>query len=479
MILHNPVFTNTMGEIKPIEWHLSRFIYKAKTEYDLDVVGVVASNITNIDYQNRFYKFHLDFTRNSYEYYLSLLEDYTTDFVDHYISQYTLEPWNIKYLDYGEDTLFLPVDDDGRISDIDKAIVDIYNAYVFQLRLENGYIHYGGIDGTEDDPDACNSLPTENSCLKGFNAHMFEWEWWDSDASQVDAQLDLLEGLVTFAKTLEQNVSTCNLGMYVCQDRFDRTNWPTNNYTAQQRADKIDAIADRVYLYSYHNNPCDCYNGLAASTNNEKFSTKVDLLANNNIGANNGQTVVVPVFNGKYRDLNKFNAPRPQDYGDGNDGCGGDDSNCDYCANYSGNALNSLASNGYNKFMGYVENVFQDQYDLDASTTSTSDNIIYGYCWFKSRLLIDNEFLSNVPVVDRNYSKNAILFPNPSVNGHFELRSSKEIDKILIYTLSGQLVLEKNIKSLNTQLELTAKGVYVLQVYYTDGEKDVFKMINN
>lgn len=471
------VYDNLMGETKNIEWHLARFIHKAKTEYDLDVVAIVPKGIETTVYDTNFYEFHLNYSRNSYEYYLELLGDYTTDFIDKYIDKYHNTPWEINYLEYGEDTLFLPMDDDGRISDIDKLIVDVYNLHVFQLRTQLGFVHHGGVDGTDDDPDACNSLPSENSCLKGFDAHMIEWEWWDNIPSEVDGQFGLMQILVAFAKELEIKYSTiCKLKYYLCQHKFDDSDWTSSVYTAQQRADIVDSIADRIYLYSYHNNPCDCYNG-KTNSHDVKFETKVQLLANNGFGANNGQSVIVPVFNAKFYDEGLQSSPLPEVYGDGNMGCGGIlTAACDYCADYSGNALRSLHPS-YPSFLGFVENVFQDQYDLDSVKTANSDNIIYGYSWFKSSLLINHNFLSSTKTLTPPKDKQVILYPNPSNNGNFELKSESEIKEIHVYTLNGALILHKVIMANQANFQLNIAGIHFVQISYKNGDKEVVKAV--
>lgn len=329
-----------------------------------------------------------------------------------------------------------PRDSAGRISFFDKAVVDIINVNYYEYKVKKGIINNNigePINSVSEGSDRCDNA---------FDAHLFEWEWWDQ--TNPDSKLTALKDLMDFSRGLQQVTDVCYPEHYVCQDEFDG-NWSNEWRTEQQRADLVDKKADRIYLYTYHKNPCDCYWGRGNNTSLDKrdFKWKVNLLRNNGYGEDNvtGETFVLPVFNAKWHcpELVTSNDV-PVYYGDGNYGCNGAPG-CDYDKKYSGVALNNLADHSLNKQLGYVENIFKEQYDFDPYNTNSdhSDSHIYGYSWFKSRLLRDNQFISsngNYKLIEKVTAK---VFPNPSTGG-INISSEMKIDELFVFDVNGRLI---------------------------------------
>ena len=197
-------------------------------------------------------------------------------------------------------SFFLPLDSDGRISDIDKYVVDLYNFAVFQHRINNGYIQ--SENSTEDDP--CSFVLPEN-CNVGFDAHFAEIEWWD-DTLSANAESDFLKLLGVMQASYNYRTSglfDCYPSLYVAQGQVDLpdswTNW--TSITSQQRADTIDHYADRIYIYAYQRVPCDCYWGQSNATTNDgdenDWFNKANYYSSNTIS-----TEIYPVFNAKFYD---------------------------------------------------------------------------------------------------------------------------------------------------------------------------------
>ncbi len=481
-------FDNIMQEEMPMDWHLVRFIYKAKTQYNFDVIAVVPESLSNTNYNNRFYNFYDKYARsNWHEDYQEVIDNFNSAFIELYQEDWLYSPQNLHYLEYGEDTLFLPKDDEGRISHLDKAITDIYNVNLFEYRVKTGLINY---EGETTSPIGTGA----NKCDNGFDAHLFEWEWWnrpkDSSGNPVswtnfypEQELDALIALVSFSNSLQTIADVCYPQNYIAQNHFHDPNWINTTRNEQQRADLIDEYAHRIYLYDYNKNPCDCYwgRGNASPADDSKdFNHRVSLLANNGFGADNGtaETFILPVFLAKYYDASIITDQNvPTVYGDNNKGCNNDLTACDYCNSKSGTALNDLAANRLQKRLGYVENIFQEQYDFDATKTSTSnsDNHIFGYSWFKSRILLDNDFISSTNDIENtNYLTK--IYPNPS-SGYFEVASKDRIKSIKIFMINGVLLATHQVNIQNYQLNINRTGVYIIEIENQNGAVEYQKLI--
>ncbi|MDR9399725.1 MAG: T9SS type A sorting domain-containing protein [Salibacter sp.] len=472
----NTPFDNIMKEEKKLEWHLARFIYKAKTEYDFKVVGAVVG-LTQTEFDDRFYSYYDEYSRSWYDGYAEMIEGFSDAFLDEYEDTWLNNPQDLNYLDYGEDTLFLPKDANGRISYIDKLIVDAYNLHLFEFRVKNGFI-------TNATGEECNEIGTgENICDNAFDGHLFEHEWWNNNEISNDKheqELDKLLGLIEFSAGLKELVEPCYPEHYVAQDNFTDSDWTDLTRTEQRRADLVDSIAHRIYLYSYHKNPCDCYWGRANSNTFKDFNHKVSLLKNNSFGnpLPYGESFILPVFNAKYNDSSLIKDPnRPQYYGDGNKGCANIDDHCDYCSERSGRALLDLQNHGYQPYLGYVENIFQEQYDFDTAThVLNSDNHIFGYCWFKSRIMQDNSFVSSDGETLTDKRSSITVYPNPS-NGLYNIESNKMISEIKVYDLRGSLIKQNQLSSNRGQLRLKNSGVYLMQIEDIDGNITTKKVV--
>ncbi len=467
-------FDNIMFEEVRNDYHLARFIYKAKTQYGFRVLANVSSNIDQNEFYDWYNAYHDTVTkRTSYPEIEELIANISDEFITRYSNLWYDHPEDVDYLEYGEDTLFLPLDSDGRISNIDKYVTDMYNLHVFEYRTRTGLV--GNVRNN------CSSIGVgDEACLNAFDAHLFEWEWWNvgggstgtSVATNPDTKLDELLALVKYSRVLGQLSQPCYPYSYLVQDRFDNTSWMSQyeNYTEQQRANKVDSTADKIYLYSYHTNPCDCYWGNNSSALRE-FDHKISLLKNNNYGASNGSTIIVPTFNAKYYSSQLVSGTRPEYYGDPNRGCGNNTSNCDFCADLSGRALLNLTGT-YPQKMGYVENIFQQQYDFDAVNTSpeNSDNIIEGYCWYKSALLLSDSMnvVSAISDVEGESKSEIQIYPNPTQSS-ITVSSAGEIEDVSLYSLSGQLIYQSSNFQSGNEITLNQSGVYILQVRLKSG----------
>ena len=253
--------------------------------------------------------------------------------------------------------------------------------------------------------------------------------------------------------------------------------------TEQQRANLVDEYAHRIYLYDYNKNPCDCYWGRGNNSTSgdlKDFNHRVSVLSNNGYGADNGtaETFILPVFLAKYHDINIINDPNvPSVYGDNKKGCNNDLTACDYCNSKSGTALNDLATNGLQKGLGYVENIFQEQYNFDATNTSTnnSDNHIFGYSWFKSRILLDNDFVSSTENIEKtNYFSK--VYPNPS-SSYFEVTSTERIKSISIFMINGVLLSTHKVNNQPYKVDIAQSGVYILEIENENGKIEFQKLV--
>lgn len=474
-------YDNFMLDNKPMDWHLARFIYKAKNSYGLKVIASVAYNKNDVlDKYSDFYDYFNSYGRSEgLPYDSQKVADVAQYYIDKYQDIWENNPEELKYLDYGEDTLLLPRDGAGRISILDKALVDVANLNLFEYKVKTGIMN--NLPGSAESEIGTG----ENKCDNAFDGHLFEWEWWDK--SDPDNALTAMLQLIQISKSFQQETDICYPEHYVVQDEFDDPGWNGTFRTEQERADAVDKKADRIYLYTYHKNPCDCYWGRGnyvhpdpPSLDKQDFKYQVELLKNNTYGEDEfySGSIILPVFNGKFDCPDLVNSTDiPQSYGDGNHGCNGAPG-CDYDVKYSGVALNDLAANGLPKQFEYVENIFQEQYDFDVYNTSQqySSNVIYGYCWFKSRILSDNGVVSSKEDVKKDKSS-VNVYPNPS-NDIFNIKcSASRIDNIEVYSTKGRLIKSEEVNAKEHSLRLQNVGVYFLKIQSVDGSVITKKVV--
>ena len=88
------------------------------------------------------------------------------------------------------------------------------------------------------------------------------------------------------------------------------------------------------------------------------------------------------------------------------------------------------------------QNVFQDQHDFDASLTTPP------------------------------------VYPNPLITGNFRVEADLEITQIQVYSITGEQILDKNLNDFSNELNITTKGVFILQVQTRDGKIFRSKIIN-
>jgi hypothetical protein len=175
--------------------------------------------------------------------------------------------------------------------------------------------------------------------------------------------------------------------------------------------------------------------------------------------------------------------PRPEFYGDSNVGCANSSDDCDYCPDLSGNALKALENDtNYYPTLGYIENTFQQQYDYDTANTGSgnSDNVIFGYCWFKSRMILDPTLKVQTSVEDltiENGAESSVnIYPNPSA-GVINYTSKEEIRQLFIYSSAGNLLQQQSPTSAHGTITLRDKGVYFIQLVLENGKTETKRAI--
>lgn len=345
-------------------------------------------------------------------------------------------------------------------------------------------------DGIEDNyqkfKDFHHNYGESDNGSSSFDGHFFEIEWWDS-SNHLNAEEDYEE--LTHILEFSDSIRNSDFyeyypSSYVAQNQVDKpeawSEWLS--LTAQERADKIDSLTDRIYIYAYQRVPCDCYWGLSNGTTLNKTENdwykKVSYFKNNEF-----QTDIYPVFNAKYYDSLQFENDRPSYFSDGNYGCNSNDDDCDFCYNKVGDIMRRLPNTADGIRLGYVENIWQEQFDFDHSTDEEISINIQGYSWFKSSVLdgagvILSDTTTIVPKdttltpidsttsVKNQMEKSTNISPNPSSKEVF-IESDFEISKVEIVNISGQIILTSkgdNIKS----VILNQNGTYFFKVYMKD-----------
>ena len=503
-----PTTDNLMQEHEKTEFHLLRFIHKAKVQYGLEV-NFILSGKKDLADSEEFYVYNLNgggedpqYPLN--EYYCDMYRDVA--FPGMFKTSSGSDPEPLQYILYEEaEILVNPRDSLGRISFLDKALIDLYNMHVFNIRVENQLI--------SPSSQSCTGTINVSNCSGTCDAILFEYEWWDNTAGTEapddptfypDAELLELKELVRFSKCFPNNMyASCEPKVYGTADYFKRTqsnhNWVNNTLSEQQRANYVDDMFDRIYLYSYHKNPCDCYNGLGTSTTETDFNHKVALFNNNNFGGiinpSNSirSTEIYPVFHAEYHetDMNEvFHYTHPRDYAFDNTntiqyiGCGNSSGKCDYCSDYSGRFFNDLGTyiNNQNssytvsagKRLGFVENIFQSQYDLDPATSAPvnfGQNQVNGYCWFKSGTLYKNQISNKNATTGINSISNQVLkiYPNPAQQILYVDYDASKVSKMMIYDISGKVVFQQYTLNQKVNLNHIESGVYFLSIIEVDG----------
>ena len=325
------------------------------------------------------------------------------------------------------------------------------------------------------------------NCLEHFDAFILEWEWWRY--SNLDQEFKgAVETLNQINELINSNQYNCNTEIYTFQHQFGED---TFEFTEKQRAKIIDQLVDRVYLYSYHKNPCDCYNGYPYSTNlKNKFYHNVSLLANNNNKKDKSSTKIVPTFNAKFKDDILLTTPKPEFYDDNFIGCGLDSiistkdyQSCDYYVNYSGQFIQQISTSkkGLSYSLSYLETIFLDQYELDRKRTGTSDNEIIGFCWFKYSLLKILYQQINAQSEFRKVKLKDNLKLNPQiylVQNKIHIKSNKPIQSLSLYSIDGKKLAPSFdiIHSDEIMISYNQSGIYLLKVIYQDSLNESIKI---
>jgi hypothetical protein len=506
---------NEMGEIETFEWHLARFLYKAKTVHHLDLVVDVSKSIAfppsdtttpgdtvadvEDDLKDKFYNHHVNYGGDDVPPEIVKLSTLCKN-EEQVPPGFSLtgKKGNSTqgggdevptYRPYDGDHLIFPKDDQGRISHIDKMITDIYNLFVFKYRWINGYIQSQNATSST----CSTTMPTNPNCGTTFDAMLLEYEWWDKPSGMSDSvfnpdnELQIAIDMQRYARCLQDMLfAECDFPVYTVADEFGDSAWidsnranPNITQTTQGRANRVDQHFDRIYLYSYHKNPCDCYNG-RNSSHFSKFQNKIKLLRDNNFGSLPGnETEVYPVFHGGYYDDIIYNdtAAYPQA------GCDGAN-HCNYCSDYSGRFFNDLnAQTTMSPKMGYVENIFQDQYNYDTANTGPHPNYgqnhINGYCWFKS-MMIEEHGVSGKQ--DLTASKEAgkersnRVYPNPAKDQlQFDIVNPQS--KVMIYTIEGKLMEETRGDQKQLDISGYPSGMYFVSVIEPNDTIETFKIV--
>jgi hypothetical protein len=486
---------NEMGEIEKFEWHLARFLNKAKNPpYNLDVLVDVSGSVDRGELNDKFYDYHINYGEEDVPSQIVKLND-LCNLEEQVPPGFSSGKWGAttqseeipQYRPYDGEHLIFPKDSSGRISHIDKMITDVYNLSVFQHRWINGYI-----ESQNASSSTCSTtMPTNPTCETAFDGMVLENEWWDKPDGVSDNDfnpenhLQVSIDIQKYARCLQDMLfSDCDFPVYTVADYFEDNDWTNTNLTmtAQGRANRVDQHFDRIYLYSYHKNPCDCYNGRNQNNVNKKFFNKVRYLRNNNFGSLPGnETDIYPVFSGEYFDNTIFNASETYPSA----GCdGGNTDHCNYCSDFSGRFFNDLvAQTTMSPKMGYVENIFQDQYNYDSGNTGShpdyGQNHINGYCWFKSMMIEEHGVSGKQDLTaskQEQTERSNRVYPNPAKDQlQFDIVNPQS--KVMIYTIEGKLM--KETRGDQKQLDISGypSGMYFVSVIEPNDTIETFKIV--
>jgi outer membrane protein assembly factor BamB len=68
------------------------------------------------------------------------------------------------------------------------------------------------------------------------------------------------------------------------------------------------------------------------------------------------------------------------------------------------------------------------------------------------------------------------IYPNPT-SSRFRIESSKEIESISVYDLSGRLVIDEMVRSRSYRSKLTSLGMYLVKIITDDGNTSVKRLM--
>ena len=138
----------------------------------------------------------------------------------------------------------------------------------------------------------------------------------------------------------------------------------------------------------------------------------------------------------------------------------------------------------------YLENFKQNIYDLfQESISPIGDKMYYTVTYYATYiklviLFLDNQliFYSNesyLGITENNFSSGITIYPNPTANDLFIHKQQEGIISVGLYTILGQLLLEKEFSNTNNfmSLENLSSGTYFLVVENKEGEKTVKKVV--
>ena len=494
----SPPVGNTMMAIEKAEYHLFRFVHTVKSN-GIDVNFILEGQKVEADAE-MFYEFNADAGGEDPQWPLNEICQQYLEVAFPGIGKRSGNDEILEYITYKDaPILVLPKDSLDRISTLDKALIDIYNMKVFNMRASAGLITPGS--------NPCPNSPVSGGCSSTFDAILFENEWWDDQITNHDATLNQLEEVVKFARCFaNDNYSSCEPKIYGTADYFHDNGWSNQIYTEQERANKVDGMFDRIYLYSYHSSPCDCYNGTQSSIE-KKFWHKLDLLRNNGRGgvidpiSGTKESDIYPVFSAEFFEtdissVKYYTKPRYYDNSTGVEtiGCNGSSSKCDYCTDYSGRFMNELNSSLNNlgsqscpttpgKRLGYVENIFQHQYDLDPTTSQSApygENHINGYSWLKSATLQDNNVSGKKATsvgLEDNEQPRIQVYPVPANDVLNIEYDDHVVRELLIYDVQGNVVFYLNGFDNSINIEKLNSGNYFLSIINQDYTIETIKFI--
>lgn len=89
-----------------------------------------------------------------------------------------------------------------------------------------------------------------------------------------------------------------------------------------------------------------------------------------------------------------------------------------------------------------------------------------------------NYYNTALSVNSNKIAEKTLVMPNP-FSDILNLEANKEIKDLSIYSISGKQIFTKTINSYSSNLDLSSifKGVYLIEILYADGERDIQKVV--
>jgi hypothetical protein len=126
-----------------------------------------------------------------------------------------------------------------------------------------------------------------------------------------------------------------------------------------------------------------------------------------------------------------------------------------------------------------VEKVFLDQYFVDPNNNpyGNTENVIPRLAWFRHRLLkFSSAYVAPLSTDVIKTQSSLRVFPNPASIETVNLTANRNIDRVEIYSLTGELL--DNIAANSKELAIfpDRRGLLILKVFYQDNTSEVTRV---